>query len=76
MASYVPAVGYGRTVYTSGQLPLHDGKLLAEGKVGSDVSTEQAYRCAKQCALNAQLQPNLLGGLDMIKGVGMVTVCK
>lgn len=74
LASYVPAVGYGRTVYTSGQLPLRDGKLVAEGKVGAQINEDQAYECAKQCALNAlAAAANLLGGLDMIKGVVKVT---
>lgn len=74
LASYVPAVCFGHTVYTSGQLPLADGKLLYTGKVESKVTTEQAYECAKQCALNAlAAAARLVGGLDMIKGVVKVT---
>ena len=42
VAAYVPAVRSGNYVYTSGQLPSRDGKLLATGKVGGDVSAEEA----------------------------------
>ncbi|CAN5193944.1 RidA family protein [soil metagenome] len=53
VAVYVPAVRSGSYVYTSGQLPLSDGKLLAVGKVGASVTPEVARECAQQCALNA-----------------------
>lgn len=52
-AVYVPAMRTGNHIYTAGQLPMRDGKLLYEGVVGSDVTPEQAYECAAQCALNA-----------------------
>ena len=53
VAAYVPAVRSGAHVFTAGQLPLRDGTLVAEGKVGDAVSVEQATECAQQCALNA-----------------------
>jgi len=53
VAAYVPAVRSGNHVYTAGQVPLRDGTLVAEGKVGGEVSVEQATECAQQCALNA-----------------------
>jgi enamine deaminase RidA (YjgF/YER057c/UK114 family) len=53
LAAYVPAVRTGSHVYTSGQLPFADGKLLATGKVGAGVSPDEAAACARQCALNA-----------------------
>ena len=53
VAAYVPAVRTGGYVYTSGQLPLRDGELMRIGKVGSEVSPEEAHECARQCALNA-----------------------
>ncbi|MGH3385604.1 MAG: RidA family protein [Nocardioidaceae bacterium] len=53
VASYVPAVRTGNYVFTSGQVPLRDGELVAAGKVGGEVSPEEATECAKQCALNA-----------------------
>lgn len=53
VAVYVPAVRTGNHVYTSGQLPMRDGSLMATGKVGGEVTPEEAYACAQQCALNA-----------------------
>ncbi len=53
VASYVPAVRSGNHVFTSGQLPMRDGALIATGKVGGEVTPEEAKECAQQCALNA-----------------------
>jgi enamine deaminase RidA (YjgF/YER057c/UK114 family) len=53
VAAYVPAVRSGNHVFTSGQLPTRDGRLMATGKVGGEVSQEQAVECARQCGLNA-----------------------
>lgn len=53
VAAYVPAVVTGRYVYTSGQLPFVDGVLPLTGKVGADVTPEQATELAAICALNA-----------------------
>lgn len=53
VAVYVPAVRTGNYVYTSGQLPMRDGSLMTTGKVGGEVTPEEAYECAQQCALNA-----------------------
>ncbi len=50
--AYVPAVRTGAYVHTSGQLPLVGGKLAATGKVGAEVSPEQAKELARICALN------------------------
>ncbi len=53
VAAYIPAVRSGHHVFTSGQLPMRDGQLIATGKVGGEVSQEEAVDCARQCALNA-----------------------
>ncbi len=53
VAAYVPAVASGDLVFTSGQLPMRDGELMVTGKVGGEVSPEEATLCAQQCALNA-----------------------
>ncbi len=53
LAAYVPAVVSGRYVYTSGQLPIVDGTLVATGKVGAEVTPERATELAAICALNA-----------------------
>jgi enamine deaminase RidA (YjgF/YER057c/UK114 family) len=43
----------GHHVFTSGQLPMRDGQLMLTGKVGGEVSQEEAVECARQCGLNA-----------------------
>jgi enamine deaminase RidA (YjgF/YER057c/UK114 family) len=53
VAVYVPAVRTGSYVYTSGQLPMVDGALALTGKVGGEVTPEQAKELAARCALNA-----------------------
>ena len=53
VAAYVPAVVSGDLVVTSGQLPMRSGELMVTGKVGGEVSAEEATLCAQQCALNA-----------------------
>ena len=53
VAAYVPAVRSGSLVWTSGQLPMVDGKLAASGKVGAEVTPERAKELAQICALNA-----------------------
>ncbi len=76
LAAYVPAVRSGSLVYTSGQLPTADGKLTATGKVGGEVSAEQARMLARTCALNALAAIDALVGLDsvvrVVKVVGFV----
>jgi enamine deaminase RidA (YjgF/YER057c/UK114 family) len=53
VAVYVPAVRSGHHVFTSGQLPMRSGELMATGKVGGEVTLEEAVECARQCGLNA-----------------------
>lgn len=53
VASYIPAVRTGRLVFVSGQLPFHEGALLATGPVSSAVPVELASQAARQCVLNA-----------------------
>ena len=50
---YIPAVRTGSLVFVSGQLPTTDGRLMATGHVGAEVSLEEAQGCARQAALNA-----------------------
>lgn len=53
VAAYVPAVRSGSYVHTSGQLPFVDGALAATGKVGAEVSPDDAAGLARTAALNA-----------------------
>ena len=69
VAAYVPAVRTGNLVFTAGQLPLVDGKIPFVGKVGSDVTPEQAKNLAQICALNALAAISLVADIDQIERV-------
>ncbi|MBT2452675.1 RidA family protein [Streptomyces sp. ISL-43] len=70
VAVYVPAVQSGHYVYTSGQLPMVDGALPLTGKVGAEVTPEQAKELAQQCALNALAAvASVAGDLSAVKRV-------
>jgi len=74
VAAYVPAVRTGNYVYTSGQLPLADGKLPGTGKVGEGVAPEEAASFARTAALNAlAAAASVAGGLDAIRRIVKVT---
>jgi enamine deaminase RidA (YjgF/YER057c/UK114 family) len=74
--AYVPAVRTGSLVYTAGQVPFVDGKLAAVGKVGAEISAEDARGHARICALNALAAVHDLVGIDavvrVVKVVGFV----
>ena len=53
VAAYVPAIRTGHIVFTAGQLPMVDGALAKTGKVGGEISIEEAKKLAEVCALNA-----------------------
>ncbi|WBT09032.1 RidA family protein [Corynebacterium sp. SCR221107] len=76
VAAYVPAVKVGNQVWTSGQLPFIEGALPATGKVGAEVSAEDAQAFARQAALNALAAVDALVGIDnvtrVLKVVGFV----
>lgn len=76
LAAYVPAVRTGNLVYTSGQLPMAAGELAGTGKVGTEVSPEEAKALARICGLNALAAVHALVGIDsvvkVVKVVGFV----
>lgn len=70
VAAYIPAVRSGNQVFTSGQLPMRSGELMATGVVGADVTPETAKECAQQCALNAiAAVKSVVGDLSNVKRV-------
>jgi enamine deaminase RidA (YjgF/YER057c/UK114 family) len=77
LAAYQPAVVSGTYVYTSGQLPMVEGKLPVTGKVGGEVTAEEAKELARICGLNALAAvKSVVGDLDriarVVKVVGFV----
>ncbi len=74
IAAYVPATRTGNLVFTAGQLPMVDGKIAKEGKVGADLTVEEAKALAEICALNALAAVELVAPIDSIVKVVRV-VC-
>lgn len=77
LAAYVPAIRTGPYVYTAGQLPMVDGKLLMTGKVGAEVSPAEAAALARTAALNAlaaiaSVTGSLSAVVRVVKLVGFV----
>jgi enamine deaminase RidA (YjgF/YER057c/UK114 family) len=69
VAAYVPAVKTGNLVFTAGHLPIVDGKVVITGKVGAEVTPEQAKDMAQICALNALAAISLVADIDQIERI-------
>lgn len=70
VGSYLPAVKSGRLIFVSGQIPFEAGKLVCTGKVGKDVTLEQAAGAAKLCGLNAlAIAADAAGGIDQVERI-------
>ena len=69
IAAYVPAIKTGNLVFVAGQLPLIDGKIVKEGKVGKEVTPEEAKEMAQICALNALAAIALVADIDQIERI-------
>lgn len=74
--SYMPTARTGNLLFTAGQLPFVDGLLPATGRVGAEVSPEDAKDYARQSALNVLAAVEAAVGLDnverVVKVVGFV----
>lgn len=70
VGSYVPAIQAGSLVVTSGQLPMREGMLVCTGKVGQDVTVQQASAGAGIAAVNALAAiASVIGGVNRIKRI-------
>lgn len=75
LASYIPSVKVGSLVYTAGQVPVKNGELQFKGKVGKNISLEEAVKAAKLCAVNClSAVKSAIGDLDKIDRIVKVTV--
>lgn len=75
IAAYVPGVQAGNLLFTSGQLPLQDGDVKYQGRVGVELTVEQGYDAARLCTLNAlAVIKAMAGSLDRVKRVCKVVV--
>lgn len=67
---YVPAVKVGDTIITSGQLPFQDQRLLFPGRVGKEITVENAQRAARVCVMNClSAVRSVCRDLDKIKKI-------
>ena len=74
LGAYVPAVVSGHLLYISGQLPLKDSNLAYRGKVGDNVTEEEAYEAARIASINAlAVISKELGGFDRLKRIVKLT---
>ncbi|SFG76381.1 Enamine deaminase RidA, house cleaning of reactive enamine intermediates, YjgF/YER057c/UK114 family [Desulfotomaculum arcticum] len=74
VAAYVPGVLVDGWVYISGQLPMVEGELQYQGKVGLDITAEQGFAAARICALNClAVAADLTGSIDRVERVVKVT---
>ncbi|MEL4503621.1 RidA family protein [Luteococcus sp. H138] len=75
LAAYVPAARTGNQVWTSGQLPVVDGKLTVTGKVGGEVGADIAKGQARLAVLNAlAAAADVAGGIDNIARICKIVV--
>ncbi len=71
--SYVPAARACALLFTAGQLPFKEGKLPYTGKVGGNVSAEEAKEAGRLCAINALAAVKAEAGLENVRRVVKVT---
>ena len=71
VANYVGFVRTGNLVFVSGQVPIKDGQFLYQGKVGANITLEEAQQAATLCAINiiSQLKDACGGDLDKVKRI-------
>lgn len=71
VANYLGWVRTGNLVFTAGQVTIKDGEFLHIGKVGAEISVEEAAQAAKLCAINiiAQVKQACDGDLDKVKRI-------
>ena len=69
--SYVPYVVTNNLVFISGQLPFINGELTIKGKVGENITLDDAIKMSEACAkaLLSQLKAACNGNLDRVKKV-------
>lgn len=79
VAAYVPFVKTGNLIFVAGQIPMREGKLTHQGRVGVEVSSEEGVACARQCAINGlAVIRDALGSLDHVARVvklGVFVAC-
>jgi enamine deaminase RidA (YjgF/YER057c/UK114 family) len=75
VANYVAYVQTGNLIFVSGQIPIKDGKLQFQGKLGDSLQVEEGQAAARLCAINiiAQVKAACGGDLDRVTRVVKLT---
>ena len=78
IGNFVPAVRTGNLLFVSGNLPrLPDGSMAASGKLGREVSVDEGYAAARQCAVNClSAARSIIGDLDKVQRIVKLLVCE
>jgi len=75
LAAYIPVTKVGNIVFTAGQIPMKEGNLVFKGKVGKDITVEDAQKAAELCLLNGlSVIKSIIGSLDKISKIVKATV--
>lgn len=75
LASYIPVTRTANLIFTAGQIPIRDGKLIFNGKVGDNITLEDGIEAAKLCTINClSVIKSEIKNLDQIKKIVKVTV--
>ena len=70
VANYIPVQQTGNLIYLSGQGPRNESGDFISGKVGSDITAEEAYELARNTAINlVSAMKSYLGSLDKVKKI-------
>jgi enamine deaminase RidA (YjgF/YER057c/UK114 family) len=73
-AIYTPCVVAGDLLFTAGQTPKKDGKLIMRGKLGKEITLEQGKMCAERCCLSClALIKKYAGSLDNVEQIVKMT---
>jgi enamine deaminase RidA (YjgF/YER057c/UK114 family) len=69
VGSYVATKMVGKLLYISGQISMNSKGELIKGKVGKDLTTDEAYKAAERCGLSivAQVKKACDGDLSKVK---------
>jgi enamine deaminase RidA (YjgF/YER057c/UK114 family) len=74
VANYIPAVRAGELLFTSGVLPMKEGNLAFEGKLGKELTVERGQEAARLAVLNAlSVVKQELGSLDKVARIVRLT---
>ncbi len=75
LAAYVAGIKSGNLVFTAGQVPLKDGKIAFQGKLGKEITVEDGQKAAQISCLNClSVVKKQIGDLQKVKQILKVTV--